>query len=79
MKDYLEDGGLPVALPRECIREAFSAGMIENGELWMEMLDTRNIMAHTYNEEYFIAASNKITGGYLHQLILFKSWLTQKL
>jgi nucleotidyltransferase substrate binding protein (TIGR01987 family) len=47
MKDYLEDGGLPVLLPRECIREAFGAGMIENGELWMEMLDTRNIMAHT--------------------------------
>ena len=42
MKDYLEDGGLPVSLPRECIRESFSAGMIENGELWMEMPDTRN-------------------------------------
>lgn len=79
MKDYLEDGGLPVSLPRECIREAFGAGMIENGELWMEMLDTRNIMAHTYNEEYFIAASNKITNSYLIQLILFKTWLTQKL
>lgn len=79
MKDYLEEGGLLISLPRECIKEAYAAGMIEAGEVWMEMLDTRNVMAHTYNEEYFIAASNKITGSYLGQLLLFKKWLTQKL
>ena len=79
LKDYLEEGGLIVLLPRECIREAFAAGMLENGEMWIEMLDTRNIMAHTYNEEYFIAASNKITGSYITQLLSLEKWLIQKL
>lgn len=79
MKDYLEDGGLIISLPRECIREAFATGMIENGELRIGMPDTRNIMAHTYNEEYFIAASNKITGSYFSQLLSLEKWLIQKL
>ncbi|HWR33355.1 MAG TPA: HI0074 family nucleotidyltransferase substrate-binding subunit [Chitinophagaceae bacterium] len=51
MKDYLKEGGLIISLPGECIKEAYAAGMIEAGEVWMEMPDTRNVMAHTYNEE----------------------------
>ena len=50
MKDKLEYDGLKVNSPRETIKVAFQSGYIKNGELWIEALDNRNLMAHTYDE-----------------------------
>lgn len=36
---------------RDIIREAFTQGLIEEGEGWMNMLADRNRTSHTYNEE----------------------------
>ena len=33
------------------IKQAFAAGMIDDEELWLEMLAARNDVAHSYNEE----------------------------
>lgn len=51
LKDYLQDQGLEVQFPREVIKQAFTAQLIENGTLWIEMLDKRNQLTHTYNQE----------------------------
>ena len=50
MKDYLEFSGFSVKSPRETIQTAFKNGMISDGHTWIDALDKRNIMAHTYNE-----------------------------
>ena len=50
MKDYLELSGFSVKSPRETIQTAFQNGMIADGHTWIDALDKRNIMAHTYNE-----------------------------
>lgn len=34
-------------LPREVLRQAFAAGLLQDGQLWIDMLDQRNLMAHT--------------------------------
>jgi hypothetical protein len=36
----LESQGLSIPLPREVIKQAFAARLIENGHIWIEMLDT---------------------------------------
>ena len=36
---------------RDATRAPFAAGLIENGDLWMRMIASRNQMTHTYNEE----------------------------
>ena len=53
MKDCLEDQGIVsrVKTPREIIKEAFAAGLIENGEIWMDMMISRNELSHLYDEE----------------------------
>ena len=53
MKDYLEYQGISdkIGSPREVIKEAFSAGIIENGDIWIEMMLSRNSLSHLYDED----------------------------
>ena len=53
MKDYLEYQGLidKTGSPRGVIQEAFSNGIIENGQVWIDMMLARNTLSHLYDEE----------------------------
>lgn len=53
MKDYLEYQGLidKTGSPRGVIQEAFSNGIIENGQIWIDMMLARNTLSHLYDEE----------------------------
>ena len=63
MKDYLEANGVEAKFPREVIKMSFHYEIIEDGEIWMDMLEKRNLLAHTYDEikkikeDYFDAIS----------------------
>ncbi|NOY74721.1 MAG: DUF86 domain-containing protein [Kiritimatiellaeota bacterium] len=51
LKDFLEDQGEQnIAGSRDAFRKAFSRGIIKDGEVWMNMLKSRNLTTHTYNE-----------------------------
>jgi len=51
LKDYLESKGFKdFHGSRDCFRLAFQEGLINDGEVWMEMIDTRNRSSHTYDE-----------------------------
>ena len=39
-----------VQFPIEVIKEVFSYEIIKNGNAWLDMLNKRNLVAHTYNE-----------------------------
>ncbi len=52
MKDYLLYQGITeITGSRDAIRQAFHKGLIENGEIWMAMIQDRVLTVHTYNEE----------------------------
>ena len=54
MKEILEENGFSegkTGSPRQTLKTAYSAGMIENEELWLEALVSRNNVAHAYNKE----------------------------
>lgn len=51
MKDYLEQEGFDVKSPRSTIQTAFQIQLITDGHTWIDALEKRNLMAHTYDEE----------------------------
>ncbi|SHK03194.1 nucleotidyltransferase substrate binding protein [Paramaledivibacter caminithermalis] len=52
LKAIFEDEGLiGLNSPKTVLREAFSAGIIVNEELWLSMLKDRNSTTHIYSEE----------------------------
>jgi nucleotidyltransferase substrate binding protein (TIGR01987 family) len=36
-------------LPREVLRQAFATGLVQEGQLWIDMLEQRNLMAQSYD------------------------------
>ena len=68
IKDYLEYGGQAVHSPRNAIQLAFQAGLINNGHDWMDALEKRNILAHSYNESYANLAEELIKNNYYPML-----------
>ncbi len=50
LKDFLESEGLSTQSPREAIKQAFQSQLIANGGEWIEALEDRNLMVHTYDE-----------------------------
>ena len=52
MKNFLETQGMVNLYgSRDTTRAAFRNGLLENGEVWMDMVDKRNLTSHTYDEE----------------------------
>ena len=49
MKDFLEAEGFQVASPRETFKQAFQGQYIQDGHVWIEALDDRNLTTHTYD------------------------------
>ena len=65
LKDYLEYRGiLNMAGSRDVIREAFKADLIAGGGKWMEMLQSRNLTSHSYNEDTADEIASSIIGYY---------------
>lgn len=69
IKDYLEYMGLSekTGSPREVIQSAFKQGIIENGEIWIEIMLSRNSLSHMYDEKASREIYNKIKEIYISE------------
>jgi nucleotidyltransferase substrate binding protein (TIGR01987 family) len=67
LKDYLEFEGviLDKVTPASVLRGAFEAKIIQDGEAWMNALDSRNKMAHTYDLKTFEKVIQDVHDHYL--------------
>lgn len=62
LRDYLRDQGTQnIHGSRDATRIAFSVGLIEDGESWMDMIKDRNQTSHTYNQATAKAIAENIT------------------
>jgi nucleotidyltransferase substrate binding protein (TIGR01987 family) len=63
LKDYLEaQGFMNLIGSKNAVRTAFNNGLIDNGDVWMEMIEARNKTSHLYNQSII----TKIADDILH-------------
>lgn len=65
LKDFLESRGtLDLYGSKDATRSAFKLGLIEDGETWMDMIRSRNLTSHTYDESTAAAIVTAIIQNY---------------
>ncbi len=75
LKDYLAQNGISAYLPREVIKEAFSNEVIKNGQIWIDMMNSRNAISHEYNSDKISVIVKNISSIYHNELLNFYEWL----
>ena len=72
LKDFLESRGVSNLYgSKDTTREAFKQGLLGNGETWMDMIKSRNLTSHTYNEETAQAVVQAICTSYFPEFNQF--------
>jgi nucleotidyltransferase substrate binding protein (TIGR01987 family) len=78
IKDYFEyQGNTSITGSRDAAREAFQKGLIQNGDVWMEMIKSRNLTTHTYNESVAAEIVKKVTEDYFSEFNGFLKTMTE--
>lgn len=78
LKDFLEESGNKNIYGfKDTTRLAFHSGLIENGEIWMNMIQSRNQSSHTYNEEVAEEIVTKIINNYYHEFAALNDTLDE--
>jgi nucleotidyltransferase substrate binding protein (TIGR01987 family) len=71
LKDYLEEQGISDIIgSKNAVRHAFNKGLIEDGQVWMDMIKGRNLASHSYDEETSEKLFEKINDVFYKQLVL---------
>ena len=73
LQDLLQERGYAnVRGPKPVIVQAFQDGIISDGPIWLEMLQSRNETTHLYDEATFEKIFSKVKGPYLKLLLSFE-------
>lgn len=76
LKDFLESRGVRGLYgSKDTTREAFKSGLIENGEVWMDMINSRNLTSHTYDEATAARIVSAIRYAYFTEFAAFQTRL----
>lgn len=79
IKDYFTyQGNTQITGSRDATREAFKNNLIAEGDIWMEMIQTRNKAVHVYDEDIMNDVIEKTSDHYYPLFVTFQS-VMQKL
>lgn len=64
--EVLRDHGIVLELisPKTVLQAAYSVGYLDDEEIWLRILEARNIMSHVYDEEIAIEIADDICKHY---------------
>lgn len=81
VKDYLEENGivLPSVAPRFVIKEAFAARIIDDGQVWIDMMLHRNLLSHNYDFSRFQEVLQELDQRYLKAFTDLYGWFKGRL
>ncbi|MFH1213495.1 MAG: nucleotidyltransferase substrate binding protein [Candidatus Neomarinimicrobiota bacterium] len=70
IKDYFEvQGETGIGGSRDAFRLAFRRELIKEGDVWMDMIRSRALTAHTYNEDIAEEIAGNIINRYFNEFI----------
>lgn len=73
LKDFLESRGVAELFgSRDAVKEAFKTGLIDNGQMWMDMIKSRNLTSHTYDESTIEEIIELINNNYYEEFKNFQ-------
>ena len=77
LKDYLQHQGTVISpvTPRNVVKEAFAAHILADGQVWVDMLDHRNVLSHTYDAAAFEKALAAVRDRYRPAMEELHAWL----
>lgn len=79
IKDFYENQGeTGVQGSRDAARLAFRRGLIGNGTVWMDMIQSRNQTSHTYDEATADRIVAAVTNAYFSELKALEQRLIQE-
>jgi nucleotidyltransferase substrate binding protein (TIGR01987 family) len=74
IKDYFTyQGNTQITGSRDATREAFKNNLITEGDVWMEMIQTRNKAVHVYDEAIVNDVIKKTSDHYYTLFVTFQS------
>ena len=66
LKDYLSFQGIANIIgSKDAVRQGFALGLISEGQIWMNMIESRNLSSHSYDEIF----AKKLNIGYFAKLL----------
>ncbi|MFI3301228.1 MAG: HI0074 family nucleotidyltransferase substrate-binding subunit [Candidatus Gastranaerophilales bacterium] len=79
LKDYLNYLQFNVQAPRDAVKQAFSIGLIDNGLVFISMIEDRNAISHVSDEVKADEIVKKIDEIYFEQLMKLEVYFDNKL
>ena len=81
LREFMLDQGysLEILSPKGVISFAWREGIISNEELWLDMLQSRNLSAHDYGRELSADIADKISNRYCKELTALKKYIAETL
>lgn len=74
MKDFLEEQGKTDLFgSKNAVKEAFNVGLISKGDIWLDMIKSRNLTSHIYDEKEVLAILEIILNDYFPVFIDFEN------
>ena len=78
LKDFLENRGVQDLYgSKDVTRTSFQNGLIVNGEVWMSMIQSRNLTSHTYDEATAEQIVSAILSDYYEEFEVLRSKLDE--
>ena len=78
MKDFAAyQGNYEIHGSRDASREAFKQGLVNDGHVWMKMIESRNKTSHTYDEETAEEIVSDVINSYIVAFVEFKAKMQQ--
>lgn len=61
-------GGDYKSIAKRSFKQSFHVNVLNNGEIWIDMLEKRKLLAHTYDQENFNLALHYIKKSYFPEI-----------